>query len=42
MTGLGVDETTYRKDMERIAKGVAAQAAKASAGKPKTAMTSTK
>lgn len=36
MTGLGVDEATYRKDMERIAKGIA------SMGKTKTAMTNTK
>lgn len=44
MTGLGVDETGYRKDMERIAKGVAksAQASGAAPGTAKTAMTSTK
>jgi AhpD family alkylhydroperoxidase len=45
MTGLGVDEAAYRKDMDRIAKMVAveaAKAAKAEGGKKTTAMTSTK
>jgi AhpD family alkylhydroperoxidase len=43
MTGLGIDEAAYRKDMERIAKMVAVEAAKAAkAGGAKTTMTSTK
>jgi AhpD family alkylhydroperoxidase len=36
MTGLGVDDATYKKDMEKIARGIAGM------GKAKTAMTNTK
>jgi AhpD family alkylhydroperoxidase len=45
MTGLGVDEAAYKRDMDRVAKGVAAQmktAAQAEGGKKAATMTSTK